>query len=29
MGDTHWTDLTHDRDRWQALANAVRNLGVP
>jgi hypothetical protein len=26
---TDWIDLTHDRDRWQALVNAVMNLLVP
>jgi hypothetical protein len=25
----HWIDLTEDRDRWQALVNAVMNLWVP
>ena len=24
-----WTDLAKDRDRWQALVNAVINLPVP
>jgi len=24
-----WIDLAEDRDRWQALVNAVMNLQVP
>jgi len=24
-----WIELAQDRDRWQALANAVMSLGVP
>jgi hypothetical protein len=24
-----WIDMAQDRDRWQALVNAVMNLGVP
>ena len=24
-----WNDLTRDRDRWQALVNAVTNILVP
>jgi hypothetical protein len=24
-GGMYWTDLAHDRDRWQALINAVMN----
>jgi hypothetical protein len=24
-----WIDGAQDRDRWQALVNAVMNLGVP
>ena len=27
-GSMDWIDLTEDRDRWQALVNAVMNLGV-
>jgi hypothetical protein len=27
-GDMYWIDLTQDRDRWQALVNAVMNLQV-
>ena len=29
MGGMYWIDLAEDRDRWQALANAVMNLQVP
>jgi hypothetical protein len=29
VGNTDWTDLTQDRDRCQALVNAVMNLQVP
>jgi len=28
-GGMDWTDLAEDRDRWQALVNAVMNLQVP
>jgi hypothetical protein len=24
-----WIDLAQDREKWQALVNAVMNLGVP
>jgi len=27
-GDMDWIELAQDRDRWQALANVVMNLGV-
>ena len=27
-GDMDWIDLAQDRDRWQALVNAVMNLRV-
>jgi hypothetical protein len=27
-GGIYWIDLAQDRDRWQALANAVMNLQV-
>jgi hypothetical protein len=29
MGGKDWIDMAQDRDRWQALVNAVMNLGVP
>ena len=28
-GDMDWIDLAQDRDKWQALVNAVMNLQVP
>ena len=28
-GDIYWIQLAQDRDRWQALVNAVMNLQVP
>jgi len=28
-GDMDWVDVAQDRDRWQALVNAVMNRGVP
>jgi hypothetical protein len=27
--DMYWTDLAQDRDRWEALVNAVMKLWVP
>jgi hypothetical protein len=29
VGSMDWIDLAQDRDRWQALVNAVMNLQVP
>jgi hypothetical protein len=29
MGSMDWIDLAQDRDRWQALINAIMNLRVP
>jgi hypothetical protein len=29
MGDIDWLDLALNRDRWQALVNAVMNLRLP
>jgi hypothetical protein len=28
-GGMDWIDLSQDKDRWQALVNAVMNLWVP
>ena len=28
MRETDWIDLAEDRDRWQAVVNAVMNLRV-
>jgi hypothetical protein len=28
-GDRDWIDLAQDRDRWQALVNAMMNLPAP
>jgi hypothetical protein len=29
VGSVDWIELAHDRDRWQALVNAVMKLRVP
>ena len=29
VGGVDWIDLVEDRDRWQAIVNAVMNLWVP
>jgi hypothetical protein len=29
MGGMDWIDMAQDRDRWQALVNAVMNLRIP
>jgi hypothetical protein len=29
MGTIDWLDVAQDRDRWQALVNAVMNLRLP
>jgi hypothetical protein len=28
-GDMGWIDVAQDRDKWQALVNAIKNLRVP
>ena len=28
VGDMNWIDMAQDRDRWQTLVNAVRNVRV-
>ena len=28
MGDTNWTDLAQERERWQVLVKAVMNVRV-
>jgi len=28
-GDMDWIELAQDRERWQAVANAVMNLQIP
>jgi hypothetical protein len=29
LGRVNWTNLAQDRDKWRAIAKAVKNLRVP